>query len=133
MFIRILCLLYAVSAQPPYSRKYLRGLKKVEDERIQAEFINIGFAHIESAVFTAAKQGFLKVRTLPFPECKEYHPSDFPGITTDQSDKLFAIHNMEKDVCENIINGIKSLVLERFPDSEVIYNPTTKRYTIKWN
>ena len=51
MLAIILSLLYAVSAQPSsflpvYSRTYLRGLKRLENERVQTDFINRGIAYI---------------------------------------------------------------------------------------
>jgi hypothetical protein len=136
MFIIILSLLYTVCAQrgPPvsansddsphvYSRTYLRGLKRVENERIQAEFINSGITYIEHSVFTAAKRGLLSFTTETFHDCETdiYEPSKLEPYGND------------KAVCENIVNGIKKLVHERFPDSEILYDATTKRYTLKWD
>ena len=132
MFILILCLVYTVVAQrgpPPmsansddashaYSRTYLRGLKRVENERIQTQFINMGITYIEDGVFTAAKQGLVKYTAEPFEGCETY---------------MFSPMNLDKDVCENIVNGIKTLVSERFPDSQVIYDANTKQYTLKWD
>ena len=132
MFILILCLVYTVVAQrgpPPvpansddaphvYSRVYLRGLKRVENERIQTQFINMGITHIENGVFTAAKQGLVKYTTERFEGCETYE---------------FSPMRLDKDVCENIVNGIRSLVSERFPDSQVIYDATTKQYTLEWD
>ena len=121
MFTRILFLLYSVSAQtvlPVYSRVYLRGMKRVENERIQAEFINRGITNIEHSVFTAAKQGLLNFTTEPFNGCETYE---------------FSPMKLDKDVCENIVNGIKILVSERFPDSEFIYDANTKQYTLTWD
>ena len=120
MFGLILCLLYTVSAQvsadsPQYSRMYLRGLKKLENERLTADYIYKGIMYVENAVLTAAKQGFLKYRTEPFEGCKAYSEI------------------IDNNTCENIISGIKKIVSERFPDSEVFYNTNTKRYTIKWD
>ena len=125
----MLSLLYAVSAQtddtpvyPVYSRMYLRGLKRIENERIQTEYIRRGIRYIEHSVFSAAKQGLLQFKTDPFLGCEFYsRPSeDLPT-------------GFDKVVCENIVNGIHTLVSERFPDSEIIYNAVTKRYTLKWD
>ena len=126
MIVLILSLLYTVSAQtsnhPVYSRIYLRGLKRLENERIQSEYINMGITYIEHSVFTAAKQGSVKFRTEPFPGCEFYSsPSDDLPI------------GLDKAVCENIVKGIHALVSERFPDSEVLYDTATKRYTLKWD
>jgi hypothetical protein len=120
MFTLIFCLLYTVSAHQ-YSRIYLRGLKRLENERITAEYIYKGFTYIENAVFSAAKQGLLKYRTEPFEGCEVYSRSsnEHPAF--------------DKEVCENVINGIQKLVSERFSDSEILYNPNTKRYTLKWD
>ena len=121
MLVLILSLLYAVSAQtsnhPVYSRIYLRGLKRLENERIQSEYINMGIKYIEHSVFTAAKQGSVKFITEPFPGCEFY---SLPiGV--------------DKAVCENVVKGIHALVSERFPDSEILYDTATKRYTLKWD
>jgi len=129
MFVLILSFLYTVFAQESssphvYSREYLRGLKRVEKDRIQTEYIDIGIAYIEKAVFSAAKRGLVKYTTEPFESCEEYtkRPRASPnGIRID------------KEICENIINGIKTLVSERFPDSELLYDINTKQYTLKWD
>jgi hypothetical protein len=126
MLILILCLLYTVCAQPSafpkYSRNYLRGLKRLENERIQAEYINQGIMYIEQGVFTAAKQGLVKYTIGPFPDCAFY---------SSPSDNL--PNGVDKEVCDNILNGIRVLVSERFPDSEILYDATTKQYTLKWD
>jgi hypothetical protein len=116
MLILILSLLYTVSAQTTYSRTYLRGLKQLENERIQTEYIQMGIAYIEQSVFTAAKQGLVKFTTEPFDGCEAYTR---PGV--------------DKAVCENVVTGIRSLVYERFPDSEVLYDTVTRRYTLRWD
>jgi hypothetical protein len=122
MLILIACVLYTVTAQTStFSRTYLRGLKRLEDKRITVEFIHKGFTYIENAIFTAAKQGLLKYRTEPFEGCEVYANHEASPI------------RMDKDVCENIVNEIQKLVSERFPDSEILYNPNTKRYTLKWD
>jgi hypothetical protein len=136
MIILILCLVYTVFAKKVlspvsassddaphgYSRTYLRGLKRLENERIQAEFINRGITYIEHSVFTAAKQGLVKFTTEPFNGCE-----------TDTSPSELAPFGFDKTVCENIVNRIKTLVSERFPDSELLYDANTKRYTLKWD
>lgn len=122
MFLLILCFLYAASAQTHvYSRTYLRGLKQFENERIQAEFIDRGITYIENEVFTAAKQGFTHYTTGSFDGCKSYGPSEL------------APFGLDKAACENIVTGIRTLVSERFPDSDVLYDTNTKRYTLKWD
>lgn len=126
MLILILSLLYTVSAQisnhPVYSRIYLRGLKQCENERIQSEYINAGITYIENSVIAVAKQGSVKFITEPFPGC------DFYSIPSEDLPNGF-----DKALCENIVKGIHSLVSERFPDSEVLYDAATKRYTLKWD
>ena len=124
MLAIVLSLIYAVSAQtstvlPLYSRiyLYLQELKRLENERIQSKYINKGITYIEHSVFTAANQGLVKFTTEPFPGCEFY---SLPiGV--------------DKAICENIVNGIHTLVLERFPDKEVLYDATTKQYTLKWD
>jgi hypothetical protein len=83
MLILLLSLLFTVSAQTTvYSRTYLRGLKQLENERVQTEMINTGIAMIEYSVFTAAKEGFVKFTTQPFEGCELYVKSQFtpPGV-----------------------------------------------------
>jgi hypothetical protein len=97
-------------------------LKRVENERIQAEFINRGITYIEHSVFTAAKRGLLSFTTQPFDGCDtNINPSEL------------APYGFDKEVCENIVNGIKTLVSERFPDSEILYDTKTREYTLKWD
>jgi hypothetical protein len=127
MFILILSLLYIVSAQtssllPVYSRLYLRGLKRLENERIQTDYINMGITYIEHGVFTAAKKGFLKYTTEPFLGCEAY-----------SSTELEPSNRIDKDICERIVSGIRILVSQRFPDSEILYDSNTKQYTLKWD
>jgi hypothetical protein len=126
MLILIISLLYTALAQtsnsPVYSRIYLRGLKRLENERIQSEYINRGITYIEHSVFAAAKQGLVKFTTEPFPGCEFY-----------SSPSHDLLNGVDKAVCENIVNGIHALVSERFPDSEILYDATTKQYTLKWD
>jgi hypothetical protein len=97
-------------------------LKRLENERVQLEIINRGIAYVEDSVFTAAKKGFTYYTTEPFNGCEIYtRPSDLSPF------------GFDKDICENIINGIYTLVSERFPDSEISYDDITKRYTLKWD
>jgi hypothetical protein len=125
MFFLICCFLYTVSARvlevtrPEYSRMYLRGLKRVETERIQTELITRGIAYIENAVFSAAKQGHLHYTTEPFLGCEVIHS------------ELFAA-GIDTQACEYVLQGIKTLVAQRFPDSELLYDKNTRRYTLNW-
>ena len=126
MLTLMLYLLYTVSAQTPsahpvYSRTYLRGLKRLEIERVQAELINNGITMVEDIVFTAAKQGLLQYTTEPFNGCEAYTP------------QLAVPYNLDKASCEYVVNGIKALVSQRFPDSELLYDFNTKQYTLKWD
>lgn len=126
MIVLILSLLYTVSAEtssvPVYSRTYLRGLKRLENERVQTDFINRGITYIEGEVFKAAKRGLVKYTTEPFEGCEAYAgPNEL------------APFGFDKEICENIVNRIHTLVSERFLDSEVLYDIATKRYTLKWD
>ena len=119
----MICLLSIVSAQttnqfPTYSRIYLRGLKRIEDERIQAVWIDNGFSYIYNHVIAAAKQGFVQYTTEPWEGCESY--------TARES-------IIDREGCEIIVNGITTLVSNHFPDSEVIYDDNTKRYTLNWD
>lgn len=126
MIVLILSLLYTVSAETSsvsvYSRTYLRGLKRLENERVQTDFINRGITYIEGEVFKAAKRGLVKYTTEPFKGCEAYAgPNEL------------APFGFDKEICENIVNRIHTLVSERFLDSEVLYDIATKRYTLKWD
>ena len=111
-----------MSSEIIYSRIYLRGLKRLEDERLQTELINRGFTYIENAVLTAAKQGSIKYITEPFEGCEAYsRPSELSPM------------GIDKVICENVITGVRALVSERFPDSNLLYNSNTKRYMLKWD
>jgi hypothetical protein len=97
-------------------------MQRIENERIQSEYIAKGITYIEESVFTAAKQGLVKFTTEPFLGCEFYKS---PSMGEDGI--------VDKTVCENILNGIHTLVSERFPDSTIIYDAATKRYTLKWD
>ena len=126
MFPFMICLLSIVSAQttlsnintPVYSRIYLRGLKRVEDERIQALWINRGIRYIVDNVIAAAKQGFVQYTTETWEGCELVTAGD---------------SIIDREGCEIVVNGIKTFVSNYFPDSEVIYDCKTKRYTLKWD
>ena len=119
----MICLLSIVFAQatskiPTYSRIDLRGLKRIEDKRIQALWIEKGFSYIANSAITAAKQGFVQYTTEPWEGCESF----------------IAIEStIDREGCEIIVNGITTLVSNHFPDSEVIYDDYTKRYTLKWD
>lgn len=92
---------------------------------MQADLINRGITYIENRVFAAAKQGLVQYTTDPFQGCEEL------AIYSKSSDLV--PFGFDKEVCESIVNGIRTLVSERFPDSEVLYDANTKRYTLKWD
>jgi hypothetical protein len=122
VILSFLMIVWAEASTPAYSRMYLRGLKRLENERIQSEQIARGITYIEDSVFTAAKQGLVSFTTEPFYGCDQYtQPSEISPAGVD------------KVVCEHIVHGIRSLVSQRFPDSEITYDPVTKRYTLSWD
>ncbi len=104
-----------------YSRIYLRGLKKLEDEQIQHNYIIEGIKNIENEVFIAAKKGLSQVTSPQFNGCEEFSINY-------HFEKL-----IDKDTCENIVNKIHELVIKHFPDSELLYDSETKQYTLKWD
>jgi hypothetical protein len=117
-------MLYSVLANDVsvYSRTYLRSMKRLEDDRLQAHLINKGIAYIEAQVFKAAKIGLLQYTSEPFPGCQYYSsPSDISP------------NGLDTTACENIVNKIKKLVSDRFPDSKLSYNETDQRYTLYWD
>lgn len=115
----ILFFLCRVSAEEigPIYRVYLRGLKQAENERKQAALINEGITYIEDYVFTAAKQGFVEYTTESFQGCEVYSKQ----------------MKLDKEVCENVVTGLRKHVSDRFPDSELIYDKNTRKYTLKWD
>lgn len=122
MLLSLVCIFYTVSAQSIFSRAYLRGLKRLEDERLQAQLINHGIDYLETEVFKAAKTGRLSYTTNPFPGCQYFsRPSE---IST---------NGLEQVVCENIVNEIKKLVTEHFPDSKLVHNEKDQTYTLYWD
>jgi hypothetical protein len=119
----ILCFLYSVAAQSPvYSRAFLRDLKRVEIEKVQTESIALGIKYIEDTVLGAAKRGLLEYTFEPLEDCDLYlgEVHDLPIVFT-------------KEICENIVSGIRTLAYQRFPDSDIAYNKKTKRYRMKWD
>lgn len=119
MLILVLCFLYTTLAEPiAYSRAYLRGLKHAENMRLQVELINRGSTYLEGAIIIAAKKGLTQYTTEEFLGC-------------DGPSELIP-YGMEKTTCENIVNGIRAIISERFPDSEIIYDVTSRRYTLNW-
>ncbi len=118
----ILCFLYNVAAQSPvYSRAFLRDLKRVEIEKVQTESIALGIKYIEETILGAAKRGLLEYTFEPLEDCDLYiGTAGFPIV-------------FDKEICENIISGIRALAYQRFPDSDIAYNKKTKRYRMKWD
>jgi len=115
----LLTLLFVVcaSANPPYYRIYLQGMKRVEDQRIRTEAINSYVQFIEENIFMMANQGFKQYTTEPFVGCEEYIKQN-AGI-----DMAF---------CQYILNGIIQKITEHFPDSLIIHEETGG-YTLKWD
>ena len=121
MILPFLLIVLAEASAPVYSRMYLRGLKQMENERLQSEYITKGITYIEDSVFAAAKRGLVKFTTEPFYGCEVYsRPSEL------------AAFGLDRVVCEHIVKGIRTLVSERFPDSELLYDDIAKRYTLIW-
>ena len=116
LMLFFLCTVSAQEISPIY-RVYLRGLKQAENQRKQAALINEAITYIEDHVFTAAKQGFVNYTTESFEGCEVYS-------------KRMAL---DRGVCENVVTEVRNLVSERFPDSEVIYDKNTHKYTLKWD
>ena len=63
-------------------------------------------------------KGFVQYTTEPWEGCESY--------TARES-------IIDREGCEIIVNGIMTFVSNHFPDSEVIYDDNTKRYTLKWD
>jgi len=123
VLVFVLSLLYTVgNCSSVYRRTYLHELKRATDEKIEADWIHIGITYIENTVIAAAKQGLTNYTTRQFSGCEAVCP-----IVIESTKET--IH---KNMCENIINRIKTLAAERFPDSEITYNGATGQYTLNW-
>lgn len=119
MLAIILFFLYGVSSlMKGIYRIDLRGLKDFENKRIQTDMIRDGIMFLENNVFMAAKQGLLNYTTEPFEGCESF--------AAKQS-------GLDKGACENIVREIHTSFSERFPDSEIIYDADTKKYTLEWD
>ena len=103
---------------------HVHSLKRLEDERIQVYLINRGIAYVENRVFDAAKRGLVKITITEYP---------FEGCEALSQPSDLAPNGLDKGICENIINGIKTLISARFPDCELIYDDHTKLYILFWD
>ena len=79
----------------------------------------MGITHIENGIFTSAKKGHLKYITEPFEGCDFYFDNH---------------HNLpfDKEGCDIIVNNIKTIIFDRFPDCDITYDDITKQYTFTW-
>ena len=106
----------AVSAEP-YSRSYLRDMKRQEEERYDNQIINEGVRHFKELVLNKAKLGQTQY-TIYNPGCEEiikFHQK----ITVER--------------CEYIIKHIKDEITVKFPDSDLTFNEQTNEYKLDWS
>ena len=98
---------------------YLRGLKRVEDERMKLYLYNNGAMYAQERIHSAKKQASIQYMTYPFEGCELY---------TDMESIMF----YTKEDCIHIVHGIMSFASKHFFDTEVIYDDVLKKYTLRW-
>ena len=110
-----------------YSRSYLRGMQAEEEARIQSYWIKEGVSFIENAIFDGAKQGLTSYTTEQI-DCemvthlrRQLETSVSPPVG------WFTLNN-----CNNIVTGIRKTIATEFPDSEILYDEDTHKYTLTW-
>jgi len=112
MFL-LLCVLAFTFAQAQYTRSFLRGLKKYEDDYKLNQYINGIVTHVENKVLEAAKEG------------KTYYTEPFYGCDM-YGDPFLTKH------CEVISEEVKLKVQKLFPECDLAYDPRTNRYILSW-
>ena len=116
MLIYILVSILSTVSAESFSRSYLRDMKRVEEERYNREQINGGVQHIKQLIFQAATHGLTEISSPPFQGCRFTH-----------------IEGMRVETCEYIVSEIQSEITHMFPDSDLLYDDKTKKYTLKWD
>ena len=122
--ILILSRMAMVSAALPvarYSRSYLRGMQAEEEARIQAYWIKEGVTFIENAIFDGAKQGLTSYTTERI---------DCEMVTRFR--RRLDIEQFDQKNCKEIVSGIRATIATEFPDSEIVYDEDTQKYTVTW-
>lgn len=120
-----------VSAALPvarYSRSYLRGMQAEEEARIQAYWIKEGVSFIENAIFDGAKQGLTSYTTERI-DCEMFtrfrRQLESTRVTPPPG-------WVDQNNCNKIISGIRTTIATEFPDSEMVYDEDTQKYTLTW-
>lgn len=99
-------------AHAQYTRAFLRGLKKYEDDYKLNQVINAVVSHVEGKVLQAAKEG------------KTYYTEPFYGC--DMYDEFVVKH------CKAITEEVKQKVQTLFPECDLAHDVKTNRYILSW-
>ena len=109
----ILCALAFTFAQAQYTRTFLRGLKKYQDDYKLNQYIEVSVRYIENKVLEAAKDG------------KTYYTEPFYGCDM-YGDPFVSKH------CDVITEEVKLKVQMLFPECDLAYDPRSGRYILSW-
>lgn len=109
----ILCALAFTFAQAQYTRTFLRGLKKYQDDYKLNQYIEVSVRYIENKVLEAAKDG------------KTYYTEPFYGCDM-YGDPFVSKH------CDVITEEVKLKVQKLFPECDLAYDPRSGRYILSW-
>lgn len=111
-----------------YSRSYLRGMQAEQEARIQSYWIKEGVSFIENAIFDGAKQGLTSYTTEQIDcEMVTHLRRQLESTRVAPPIGWFTLNN-----CNNIVTGIRKTIATEFPDSEILYDEDTHKYTLTW-
>jgi hypothetical protein len=101
------------------TRSDLRSMKSIEHQKRLNEFIYKGSTDLKDDILNSAKKG-LTQHIIPFKGCHAY------------SSELVSNGYTIED-CQQLVNGIQRTISGYFPDSDLLYDDTTKIYILKWD
>jgi hypothetical protein len=113
MFLLIVLAFALGVTDAQYTRSFLRGLKKYQDDYKLNQFINGVVSHVENKVLTAAKEG------------KTYYTEPFYGCD------MYGDPFLQKN-CDVITEEVKLKVQKLFPECDLAYDARTNRYILSW-
>lgn len=99
-------------AHAQYTRAFLRGLKKYDEDYKLNQIINGVVSYVENRVLQAAKEG------------KTYYTEPFYGC--DMYDSFVVKH------CDAITDEVKMKVQTLFPECDLAHDVKTNRYILSW-
>lgn len=100
-------------AHAQYTRAFLRGLKKYDEDYKLNQVINAVVSYVENRVLQAAKEG------------KTYYTEPFYGCDM-YGDPFIAKH------CDAITEEVKLKVQTLFPECDLSHDVKTNRYILSW-